>query len=274
MTHDAPSFNNESALDSRSNASYFSPVPTRLKHCLYGVVLIGAGIVAYWNSFDVPFLFDDQNAIEDNTFIRALWPLDRAMSAPPQSTGAGRPILNLSLAVNYHFGGLWVWGYHAVNLGIHIAVGLLLMGLIRRTLALPALRDRFVGASNELAFSATLIWLVHPLQTESVTYIVQRAESLAALFYVATLYAFLRGATGGHRAWFALHSRHVPRAWQQRRPWLRRAHGAALRSFFCKWPSSMCDSAAQVLLCRPGSNLACPGIHYVHRASLPVGRIP
>lgn len=180
-----------------------SPANSRWKPRVNGLLLIAVGVITYSNSFDVPFLFDDQNAIEDNTFIRALWPLDRAMSAPPQSTGAGRPILNLSLAINYHFNGLRVWGYHAVNLGIHIAVGLLLMGLIRRTLALRALRDRFGGASDELAFAATMLWLVHPLQTESVTYIVQRAESLAALFYVATLYAFLRGATGGRRAWFA-----------------------------------------------------------------------
>ncbi len=175
--------------------------PARRKPWVHGLLLLAAAIAAYANSFDVPFLFDDKSAIEDSPYIRSLWPLDRAMSALPQSTGAGRPILNLSLAINYHFGGLRVWGYHAVNLGIHIAVGWVLYGLIRRTLQLPSMRGRFGQASHDLAFAAALLWLVHPIQTESVTYIVQRAESIAALFYTLTIYAALRGSTGGGRGW-------------------------------------------------------------------------
>ena len=79
--------------------------------------------------------------------------------------------------------------YHAGNLLIHLLAALTLFGIVRRTLLLPALRDRFGGASTGLAAAAALIWALHPLQTESVTYIVQRAESLMGLCYLLTLYA-------------------------------------------------------------------------------------
>ena len=104
-----------------------------------------------------------------------------------------RPLINLSLAVNYALGGLDVWGYHALNLSIHIFAGLTLLGLVRRTLLQPALRERFGAAADELAVATAVLWTVHPLQTESVTYIIQRAESLMGLLYLLTLYCFIRG---------------------------------------------------------------------------------
>jgi tetratricopeptide (TPR) repeat protein len=102
----------------------------------------------------------------------------------------------MSLAVNYAFGKTNPWGYHAVNLAIHILAALALFGVIRRTLLSPGLRKRFDGRSAWLALAAALIWLVHPLQTESVTYISQRAESLAGLLYLATLYFCIRAFQG------------------------------------------------------------------------------
>jgi len=145
-----------------------------------------AGAAAYAGSFSVPLIFDDVDSIANNLSLRhwstAFWP-------PSEATVGGRPILNLSLALNYAISGTTVWSYHALNLSIHILAGLTLYGIVRRTLA-----PRAGEAAALAAFSVALLWILHPLQTESVTYIVQRAESLMGLFYLLTLYCFIRHA--------------------------------------------------------------------------------
>jgi tetratricopeptide (TPR) repeat protein len=158
-------------------------------------LIVAAALAAYHNSFLGTFAYDDQGAIVENQTIRQLWPIWPALF-PPRSgdTVSGRPLLNFSLAVNYALGGLDVRGYHAANLVIHIAAALLLMGILRRTFLTPALRDRFGKVATPLALASALIWALHPLQTESVTYIVQRAESRMSLFYLLTLYCVIRGA--------------------------------------------------------------------------------
>ena len=165
-------------------------------------LIVLAGLAAYANSFSGPLLYDDAASIVDNPSIRRLQSLGRVLSPPRNGeTVSGRPVLNLSLAINYALGGKNTRGYHATNLVIHILNALLLLGILRRTLLLPALRDRFGNAALGLAWAIALLWVVHPLQTEAVTYIVQRAESLASLFYLLTLYAVIRG-TQSKRAVF------------------------------------------------------------------------
>jgi tetratricopeptide (TPR) repeat protein len=154
--------------------------------------------LAYCRTYSVPLLFDDQGSISENPTIKHL---ATALTPPRGVTVSGRPILNLSLAANYALGGVSVWGYHAVNLGIHVLAGLTLFGILRR--ALERLGSR---SALQVAFCATLLWTVHPLLTGSVTYIIQRAESLMGLWYLLTVYCFMRGAESGQsrgRAWFA-----------------------------------------------------------------------
>jgi tetratricopeptide (TPR) repeat protein len=153
-------------------------------------------------------LLDDKRCIVDNPSIRQLWPLGPVLS-PPANTGVGgRPLLNLSFAVNYAAGGTGVPSYHLVNQIIHVLAGIVLFALVRRTLRSPTLSDRFGSAASALALSVSTIWLWHPVQTESVTYISERSESLMGLFYLLTLYCFARGAgaaAGGKRlVWLAL----------------------------------------------------------------------
>lgn len=146
-------------------------------------VIAGVAAAAYADSFLGAFQFDDFPAIRDNnpTLLR-LWPLPGPLWPPPGSlTVSGRPILNLSLALNHALSGFSPWSYHAGNLLIHVFAGLALFGILRRSLH-----------SVNFALAGALVWTVHPLQTEAVTYIVQRAESLMALFYLLTLYAFIR----------------------------------------------------------------------------------
>jgi tetratricopeptide (TPR) repeat protein len=181
---------------------------------LAALLIAVAAFAAYANTFRVPFVFDDIPSIQENPTIRHLWPVGEALS-PPRGFGmtvSGRPLLNLTLAVNYALSGEAVWSYHALNLLIHALAGLTLFGLVRRTLLGPVLS---VGAQACCAFRAhphgrsqpaslqsaalplalvvALLWTLHPLQTEAVTYTVQRAESLMGLCYLLTLYCSIRG---------------------------------------------------------------------------------
>jgi len=151
-------------------------------------VMVG---LAYANSLHGPFIFDDPSSITGNATIRHLtdW---RAILRTPHFTvtAEGRPVLNLTLALNYAIGGTSVLGYHLFNLAVHLAATLTLFGLLRR-----------IGPKDEwIAAAIAVVWAVHPLQTESVTYIVQRAESLMGLFYWLTLYGLVRAAEIGWSA--------------------------------------------------------------------------
>jgi tetratricopeptide (TPR) repeat protein len=154
-----------------------------------------AGLLAYLKIFTVPFIFDDQTSIVENHSIRNLWPPWGPLS-PPHGRGTtveGRPVVNLTFAVNYALGGVNPWGYHAVNLLIHILAGLALFGIVRHTLLRPRMAKQFGADATLLALAVAAIWMLHPLQTEAVTYVAQRAESLMGLFYFLTLYCFIRG---------------------------------------------------------------------------------
>ena len=181
---------------------------------LAGVVIVLAALAAYHNSLSGPFVYDAEPAITENPTIRHLLPLGPVLSTPPGgSPVSGRPVVNLSLALNYSLGGLNVTGYHAVNLAIHMLAGLTLFGVVRRTLSSVARRSNLPLESADsrawlIALAAAALWTVHPLQTESVTYVAQRSESLVGLFYLLTLYGFIRGAEAGSQrrewVWFSL----------------------------------------------------------------------
>jgi len=151
-----------------------------------GCLLAAAVIAAYAGTFRVPLLFDDVGSITDNPTIRSL---GKSLHPPSDLTVGGRPVLNLSLAVNHVISGTSVWSYHAVNLAIHVLAALTLLGIVRRTVARLEMRQ-----ATLVALSVAFLWALHPLLTESVTYVVQRAESLMGLFYLLSLYCLIRGA--------------------------------------------------------------------------------
>lgn len=157
-----------------------------------------ATTIAYSNSFNAAFHFDDHIRIEENFGIRSLWPISAAME------NTTRPLGMTTFAINYAVHGYDVWGYHATNLVIHIAAGLTLFGIVRRTLLRGRLAQKYCLNATPLAFVVALIWTVHPLNTESVTYIVQRLESLMGFFYLATLYCFIRAQDSRWKpSWYA-----------------------------------------------------------------------
>ena len=182
------------------DSSFKSPSASRRTIVLAGAGLVLAAVAVYANSFSGPFIFDDLPSIPQNPTLRGFL----ASLAPPGGglTVTGRPMLNLTFALNHAISGERVWSYHALNLLIHLLAALTLYGIVRRTLAGPAAPFSVLrgGDATFVAFAAALLWELHPLQTESVTYIVQRAESLMGLFYLLTLYCFIRGADIGGRA--------------------------------------------------------------------------
>lgn len=177
-------------------------VPERWPHRLAVLLLTCAVVIVYAGSLKAPFVFDDMNGIVNNPSIRHLWPIWDALNPPANATGAiGRPVINLSLAINHALGGLDPRGYHAFNILVHVLATLLLFGLVRRTLLRPGLRETYGRAALGLSFTMAALWALHPLLTESVTCVIQRSESLGALFYLLTLYAFGRSLEGKARAW-------------------------------------------------------------------------
>ncbi len=171
-------------------------IPAGWAVILAAALIVLAALAAFSSSFAGAFVLDDEIAIVDNPTIRHLWPIWQVLFPPNAQVIGGRPVVNLTLAVNYALGGMNVWGYHAMNLAIHVLAAWLLFGVVRQTLILPQFRERFASLATPLALAVALLWMIHPLQTESVTYVIQRAEALVGLFYLLTLYCFIRGAKG------------------------------------------------------------------------------
>jgi protein O-mannosyl-transferase len=157
---------------------------------LLSCALVTVIVLAYHNSLSVPFIFDDESIVEEFA--------ERGLSTADVVIGSTRPLVQLSFAANYAAGNLDVRGYHLVNIAVHALAAVVLFAIVRRSLAAGA------AGSPWLAFVIALAWAVHPLQTESVTYVSQRAESLAGLFALTTLYCVIRGATAARGTfWYA-----------------------------------------------------------------------
>jgi protein O-mannosyl-transferase len=163
------------------------------------ILALLCGLAAYCNSFKGPFIFDDIDAIQNNPRINQTLS-DSSPRGP--TTLSGRPVLSLTFAIDEAIAGMHVEIYHVTNLLIHLACGAILFGIVRRNLLSRHLwDDRFGTSAPWLAGTVTAIWLVHPLNTQAVTYIVQRAESLAGLFYLAVIYFLIRDAERPCLAW-------------------------------------------------------------------------
>lgn len=173
------------------------------------LILTLVAVATYWNALDVsvccwrtgvpmptfgpglPFIWDDDIAITTNQSIHDI---TESLNPPIETPVSGRPIVNLSLALNYAFGGLKPEGYHAVNLAILVCSALLLFGIVRRTLMrqLKGAPGNNVTSITGLAFVPAMLWMVHPLLSETVYYTTQRTESLMGLFFLLTLYCSIR----------------------------------------------------------------------------------
>lgn len=167
-------------------------IPNRL---VYSLVFL-ASAVAYSNSFVVPFLFDDYHTIVLNHGIRDLTDPWRAVTGDDPR----RPVLFFTFALNYAFGGLDLFGYHAVNLALHVATAVIVFHLLETILT------RAGVAGREYPLFGALLFTVHPMNVEAVTYICARSDGLSTFFYYAVFLLYMRGAGSafGWRGWLAL----------------------------------------------------------------------
>jgi len=156
------------------------------------LLIAGMILIAYSNTFTASFHFDDNPAIVDNPTIKHV-SMENIMSV----LGGGRPVVYLSLMFNYAAGGLNVIGWHMFNIGVHIANSIFVYLLILWTLNLPLFGKHYEEKAKRMALFGALLFGVHPIQTESVTYIISRTELLATFFYLATFLLFIKGASTG-----------------------------------------------------------------------------
>src|SRR3954447_24072641 len=168
-----------------------SPLPSSSRDTtwLSAVLIVAAIAGAFGSALRTPFQYDDLSTVVENVSIRDLSAIGTVLSPVADvSPTAGRPVLNVSFAVDYAIAGLDVLAYHATNGALHVLCALLLYAVVRSTLRLPAAAS--LGRHRDvIAVLVAAIWAVHPLQSGAVTYISGRSDVLVGLWFMATLYA-------------------------------------------------------------------------------------
>jgi tetratricopeptide (TPR) repeat protein len=169
------------------------------KHLIHCLLIIAIGILAYSNSLDSPFQWDEKDFIFQNPIVKNL----RYFLEPSKAKGVDpdfyiflrtRYIGYLTFAINYKIHGFDVFGYHIFNLAIHLLNALLVYLFILLTFNTPFLKESFLKKnSNLIALFSALLFVSHPLQTEAVTYIFQRHASFVTFFYLSSLILYIRG---------------------------------------------------------------------------------
>jgi tetratricopeptide (TPR) repeat protein len=190
-TDQSPSLNSKASTSIEASSAALSQARPVWHEWLACTLLLAITAIAYANSLDAPFLLDDSGSIEQNPTIRDLTDFSRIWRPIGSgNTVQGRPLLNFSFALNYAMHGPWPTGFRVVNIAIHAINAMLLYALVRHTLLHSNVNELLRQKARGIALLCAAIWVAHPLQTESVTYIVQRAESLATMFWLATLTSF------------------------------------------------------------------------------------
>jgi tetratricopeptide (TPR) repeat protein len=168
------------------------------------IAIVIVVILIYSNTFTAPFAYDDVVNIVHNSAITDIHNfIDTSHFSKAEIFESLRPLLKtryigyFSFAVNYAVHGLDVKGYHVVNILIHICNSVLLYLLLQLTFLTPCFQNRNAASISAdsrsfVALFTTLLFAVHPIQTQAVTYIVQRFASLAALFYLLSLVSYIR----------------------------------------------------------------------------------
>jgi len=173
------------------------PAPPARAGLPAALLLALAVLVAYAGGLSGPFVFDDEDGILQNPSIRSLWPLSTPLAPPGGGKPvAGRPVANLSLALSFALSGPDPRPFRIGNALLHTASALLLLGILRRSFASPRLPAPLRAAAPGLALAASLLWAVHPLNSEVVLYAMQRTEALAGCLVLLALYAAIRVADG------------------------------------------------------------------------------
>lgn len=157
----------------------------------------------YSNSLDCGWHLDDFHSIVDNPNIqlkKLTWEglsksLHSDLNYPDKLY---RPVVGLTLALNYFISGVDPFSYHLVNLFIHWLSSVFLFLFLHQTLHLSSFGAKYAGSAFWIALLSTALWAINPIQTQSVTYVVQRMTSLAGLFYIMSLFFYGKARTGSN----------------------------------------------------------------------------
>lgn len=166
--------------------------------CAGALTLMLAACCIYVPTLRYDMIFDDFPAIIENESIHELFPLfgepDKhgPLNPKPNTPVSARPLVSLSLAINYHFSQTDPFGYRLTHLLLHLSTALILWAVVAATLRLSQLDNPWIMHRHPLAFIAAMLWLVHPAHNETVVYLTQRTELLMGLFYVLTIYLAIR----------------------------------------------------------------------------------
>ncbi len=184
--------NDNKMIRHNNTAAAHAPFSSQLANStfLHIVCLIFLIAIIYSNAYHVPFQFDDINNLKNNHVIRSLG--NFISSSKGYDYNPRRFIGYFSFALNYHFGGLDVRGYHIVNLAIHTASSILVYFMVLLTFRTPLMKSPESRVPKIIALFAGLLFAVHPVQTQAVTYIVQRFASLAAMFYLMSVVFYIK----------------------------------------------------------------------------------
>lgn len=171
----------------------------RSKQFYYPLIIIFFISIAYSNTLHSPFVYDDIPSIVKNRpiQIREL-SLDKITNIIKNSHARKRPIPNISFALNHLAGGMNPYGYHIVNIAIHMLTAIAVYLLFLELFGLAALPEAYRHRASELAFSVTCLWALNPLQTQAITYVVQRMTSLSTMFYILSFYCYVKARILGH----------------------------------------------------------------------------
>jgi len=161
-------------------------------------------LTIYSNTFYASWHFDDEKNILKNEPLKInklSWQTLKQtfFASVDGSKTIHRPIACLSFALNYYVGKDNVLGYHIVNLSIHLLASLFLFLFLYQTLNLPRLKARYGPYSYSISLLASVLWAINPVQIQAVSYIVQRMASMAGMFYIMSMYFYLKGRTAQHK---------------------------------------------------------------------------
>ena len=169
-------------------------------------------LIIYSNTFHASWHFDDEPNITDNPNLHLkeiTWEnVKRTIFSDRNNPDIPyRPVACLSFALNHYFGGLDVFGYHLVNISIHLLSSIFLFLFIYHTLNLPSLKTKYASHSYFIALLATILWTINPVHTQAITYLVQRMASMAGMFCIMSMYFYLKARTtepGGKKLLFLI----------------------------------------------------------------------
>ena len=174
-------------------APYFAKISGWRAFVLLGLMLF----LTYSNTFDVPFVLDDYNNILTNQEVHAQYPHLSTLAEPFVSFfedgHPNRPLAMTTFAVNWYLGKDNPFGYHAVNIAIHILTAYFLFLTLLALFDTPRLADLYSRKQVMfISLLASALWAVNPIQVQAVTYIVQRMASLCGMFYILSIYFYVK----------------------------------------------------------------------------------